>query len=372
MNRTVFSRLGSLLAAFAATSCSGEATPAARPRAASGTARHSASPTTTPQQSGVTTRLQAVSPVDEEVVWVSGVAGTYAVTADGGRTWRAGTVPGAEKLQFRDVQGVSEEVAYLLSAGAGSSSRIYKTGDGGKSWQLQFQAPPDPGFFYDCFAFWTPERGLAMADGRNGRFPALRTVDGRTWKDIGDQLPAAQPDEGAFAASGTCVATQGERRAWIVTTNSRVFASADGGERWTTSTAPIAGGTGTAGVFTVAFRDATHGIVGGGDFAGSGVVDNVARSSDGGKSWQRTAPAPVTGAIFGLGYARSAGEEDEDEEDAGRTVVVTGPGGSAWTPDEGETWHSLPGASGYWAVAFANQQVGWLVGTNGRILRVDF
>lgn len=372
MNRIVFSRLGSLLAAFAAMTCSGGTTPAARPHAAV-TAQHSASPTTTPQQSGVTSRLQAVSPVDEEVVWVSGVAGAFAVTSDGGRTWRAGTVPGAEKLQFRDVQGVSEDVAYLLAAGAGSNSRIYKTNDGGKTWQLQFQAPPDPNFFYDCFAFWTPERGLAMADGKDGRFPALRTVNGRTWKDIGDHLPAAQPNEGAFAASGTCVATQGERRAWIVTTSSRVFASADGGERWTTSTAPIAGGTGTAGIFTVAFRDASHGIVGGGDFVGAGVVDNVARSSDGGKSWQRTARAPVTGAVFGLSYARSAGEDDEDEEDAAsRTVVVTGPGGSAWTPDEGETWHTLSGASGYWAVAFASERVGWLVGTNGRILRIDF
>src|SRR5438067_7952238 len=82
-------------------------------------------PTTTPQVSGTTNRLQAVSPVDEKVVWASGINGTYVVTTDGGATWRAAVVPGAETLQFRDVQGVSEKIAYLQAAGTGTNSRIY-------------------------------------------------------------------------------------------------------------------------------------------------------------------------------------------------------------------------------------------------------
>ena len=355
----------------ASLACSGEAPARA---AATASALHAVrTPTTTPQQSGTTARLQAISPVSEKVVWASGTLGTYSVTTNGGQTWTSRVVPGAEALQFRDVQGVSETTAYLLSAGLGTDSRIYKTEDGGATWKLQFQAPNDPNYFYDCFAFWSPRRALVMGDGINGRFPALRTRDGETWRDIGDRLPAAQANEGAFAASGTCVATEGETRAWIVTTNSRVLATIDGGERWSVSTAPIAGGTGTAGVFTVAFRDRSHGIVGGGDFVGTTVVDNVARSSDGGKTWTLTARAPVTGALFGLAYARDAGDDDdEDERSSTRTVVVTGPGGSAWTADEGNTWTSFPGAAGYWAVAFASERVGWLVGTGGRILKITF
>ena len=46
------------------------------------------------QQSGSTQRLQAVSPVSDVVVWASGTGGTFAVTTDGGVTWRAGRVPG--------------------------------------------------------------------------------------------------------------------------------------------------------------------------------------------------------------------------------------------------------------------------------------
>jgi hypothetical protein len=47
-------------------------------------------------------------------------------------------------------------------------------------------------------------------------------------------------------------------------------------------------------------------------------------------------------------------------------VVVTGPGGTAWSLDEGDHWTVVPGASGFWAVAFADERSGWLVkGSNG-------
>jgi photosystem II stability/assembly factor-like uncharacterized protein len=360
------------LASAVALSCSGEIAPGSRVVGSSAEASAARAPRTTPQMSGTTNRLQAVSPVDANVVWASGVGGTYTVTTDGGRTWRAGVVPGGESLQFRDVEGVSAKVAYLLSAGSGTDSRIYKTEDGGASWKLQFQAPDDPAYFYDCFAFWTPKRGIVMADGIAERFPALRTTDGATWHAI--DLPAAQPNEAAFAASGTCVATQGERKAWIVTSNSRVFATGDGGERWAAYSAPIAGGTGTAGLFTVAFRDVRHGIVGGGDFTSAQIVDNVARSSDGGKTWRLTSRAPIAGAVFGLAYAQGRGEDGDDARDDVRppAVVVTGPGGTAWSSNEGDSWHAIDGASGYWAVSFADEHDGWAVGTQGRILKITF
>jgi hypothetical protein len=52
-------------------------------------------------------------------------------------------------------------------------------------------------------------------------------------------------------------------------------------------------------------------------------------------------------------------------------VFATGPGGSAWSPDEGDTWLALPDAAGYWSVGFGDERTGWLVGTEGRILRID-
>src|SRR6201995_5010943 len=89
-------------------------------------------PTFVPQHSCTTQLLIAVSPVDSRVVWAAGTGGTYVVTTDGGNTWRAAVVPGAESLQFRDVYAVSDRVAYLLSIGNNTTDfHIYKTIDGG-------------------------------------------------------------------------------------------------------------------------------------------------------------------------------------------------------------------------------------------------
>src|SRR3954452_6095769 len=103
--------------------------------ASAGPAKHAPrQPTLTPQNSGTAQGLIAVSPVNKKVVWASGRGGTFTVTTDGGATWRSGVVPGAAALQFRDVEGVSDRVAYLLSIGNNAGDfRIYKTIDGGST-----------------------------------------------------------------------------------------------------------------------------------------------------------------------------------------------------------------------------------------------
>jgi photosystem II stability/assembly factor-like uncharacterized protein len=329
--------------------------------------RAPSAPTLTPQESGTTQRFFAVSPVNSRVVWASAAGGTFALTTDGGDTWRSRVVPGTAALQFRDVEGVSAKVAYLLSAGTGLANRIYKTEDGGNTWTLQFQAPDDERYFYDCFDFWTPRRGITFADNVGGRFPVIKTIDGENWRDIGGRLPPAQEGEAGFAASGTCVATQGGQRAWIGTggaAEARVFATADGGNTWKVSTAPVTHGTPSSGVVSIAFRDHRHGILGGGDVGVSTTPqNNVARSRNGGKTWQLTTPTPFTGAVFGIAYV--PGHQS-------KTVVATGPSGAAWSSDEGDTWSLLPGVNDFWGVAFASHKVGWLVGGQGKILKVSF
>jgi hypothetical protein len=102
----------------------------------------------------------------------------------------------------------------------------------------------------------------------------------------------------------------------------------------------------------------------------------TATSSDGGKTWNLTNKPPVTGAIYGLSYVGGVGHSGDREgtDDNGRHAVVStaNTGGAAWTPDEGNTWFTLPGVSGFWAVAFASPKAGWLVGTGGTILKISF
>ena len=84
----------------------------------------------TPQNSNTTQLLIAVSPVDENVVWAVGTGSIFVVTTDGGNTWRTGVVPtqNAADVQLRDVQGVSDQVAYVLAIGnLPQDFAIYKT-----------------------------------------------------------------------------------------------------------------------------------------------------------------------------------------------------------------------------------------------------
>ncbi|MGA8028348.1 MAG: hypothetical protein WB992_14485 [Bryobacteraceae bacterium] len=352
-------------------------------------------PKLTPQKSGTTQLLIAVSPVNSRVVWAAGTGGTYVVTTDGGDTWKAAVVPGAENLQFRDVYAVSDKIAYLMSIGANTTDfRIYKTVDGGATWTIQF-TNETVNAFYDCFAFWTPRRGIAHSDSVNGVFPDIRTRNGMTWESIAANMPPALPGEASFAASGTCAATEGERNAWIATGGSsiaRILATRDGGDTWEAYDTPL-GSSPTAGGISVAFRDPWHGILGGGDLASNEAAE-AATSDDGGQTWTLTNKPPVKGAIFCLAYIRGKchGNNEELDRDGNcndddqrfdhaydRAVVITAEtepnfnsGAAAWTPDEGRTWFPIPEASGYWAVAFANPKAGWFVGNGGQILRIGF
>src|SRR5205085_641062 len=82
------------------------------------------------QASGTTARLRGVSAVNNNVAWASGANGTCLRTTDAGATWQLLKVPGAEALDFRDVEAFDASTAYLLSIGEGDKSRIYKTTDG--------------------------------------------------------------------------------------------------------------------------------------------------------------------------------------------------------------------------------------------------
>ena len=158
----------------------------------------------TRQKSPTTENLRGLSALSNGVAWASGAHGTYLRTLDRGKTWRAAQVPGAETLDFRDVEAFSADVAYLLSAGPGDKSRIYSTADGGKNWTLQFTNPDSKGFF-DCMAFCDRLHGIALGDPVGGKFELIVTEDrGKNWKPIPrDKIPPAVQGEGAFAASGS-------------------------------------------------------------------------------------------------------------------------------------------------------------------------
>ena len=313
----------------------------------------------TAQTSGVTARLRGVSAVTDRIAWASGTGGTVLRTADGGVTWRKLNVPDADKLDFRDIDAVSDTTAYILSIGTGPASRIYKTTDAGATWTLQF-TNADPKGFFDAMAFWDANRGLAFGDSIDGRFEILTTDNGgRSWARIPpERLPAALPNEGAFAGSGTNVAVFGADRAWIGTgaaARCRVLRTADRGRTWTIAETPVAASP-SAGIFSIAFRDARHGLTIGGDYRKEKeAIANAAATTDGGVTWT---------AVTGLGGFRSVVAHMPGSK---ASWIAVGPSGADVSADDGRTWAPVPG-DGYHAFSFARRgRGGWGVGEGGRI-----
>jgi photosystem II stability/assembly factor-like uncharacterized protein len=318
----------------------------------------------TDQPSGTSELLIAVSPVSDKIVWVSGQHGTWLRTTDGGAHWQVGQVPGADSLQFRDVHAVDASTAYLLSIGNGPQSRIYKTTDAGKHWTLQTTNPDSAGF-YDCMDFWDPMHGVAVGDAVGGQLVILTTIDGGGhWNRVRALgLPTALPNEGSFAASGTCLVTRPGGHAWIVSSNpqqARLLHTADFGQTWQLEILPITTHSGS-GPQSVSFRDPENGAVFGG---GAAVLPSdvlVAVTADGGAHWTaRTTPELKQGLWAGA-YVPGANPA---------AIVAVGPDGAVYSRDDGVTWIAIDGFD-YWSVGMASPRAGWAVGAKGRITKLS-
>lgn len=314
------------------------------------------------QQSGTSALLIGIHVVSEQVVWAAGARGTVTRSTDGGATWTAGKVPGADSLQFRDVHALDARTAWVLSIGNGPQSRIYHTRDAGATWQSQF-VNADSAAFYDCMDFWDARRGIVIGDATGRSMAVLLTTDGgATWRRVDPStLPDAQPSEGSFAASGTCVETGAAGRAWIVMstpTRARLLRTADYGRTWALETLPITTHEGS-GPQSVIFRDAMHGMVLGGGYASKPGDTLIAVTSDGGATWTPRPAPPFKVGSWGGTWVPGAQRP---------TVFAVGPSGAAVSTDEGRTWTVLDTLN-YWTVGASSPTSVWAAGTQGRVTR---
>ncbi len=316
------------------------------------------------QNSGTTSRLRGVSAVSDRVAWASGSGSTVLRTADGGATWQKLTIT-TDALDFRDIDAIDSQTAYVLSIGNGPLSRIYKTNDVGATWTLQFKND-DPKAFYDAMSFWDANHGIAVGDSIDGQFCIMTTENGgRNWVRVAaSALPPALENEGAFAASGTNIAVFGKSHAWIGTgagAKARVLRTADRGRTWQIADTPLIAGA-SAGIFSIAFRDAKHGVIVGGDYRKeSEAVDNLAVTGDGGVTW--TLMKGLSGFRSVVGYV--PGQQTG-------TLVAVGPLGTDYSTDDGHTWKALPGP-GFDTLSFApGRAIAFAAGARGSIGKLTF
>lgn len=283
--------------------------------------------------SGSTASLRGLSLVRGGVAWASGTHGTVLWSNDGGKTWNANPVPGADSLDLRSVHALNDGAGYAASAGDADKgfAKIFATGDAGRHWHQQYSTAIK-GVFLDAIAFWDVRHGIALSDPVDSAFFLLTTNDGgRTWTRIpAKNLPRVLAGEAAFAASGSSLVLNGESEVWIGTGGggrARVFHSKDRGATWSVVETPIHAAGQGAGIFSLAFLDAKRGVAVGGDYSKPSLAaTSVAITQDGGMTWA-AAKAPPAAYLSGVAFAGSAAK-----------LVAVGTIGTFVSSDSGQTW----------------------------------
>ncbi len=332
---------------------SGGVTPTATPFASP-----NVNPTPTPTPSGPYPLLPPVSlrMINATTGWAAG-SGTNRIlrTADGGSHWDdagpRGAQPGNWTTFFLDANNAW--VASSLQPGSGSadySVEIYRTADGGRTWQRTGTAMADAGWpagldFVDSRHGWLFMR-LGAAAGSEG-VAFYGTVDGgATWSKLsqtdqslasGDQghLPlGCSKLLGSPAGWGpTCMCTitslrfSDARNGVFVLTSyasagvpeSVVYSTADGGGSWRPG--PLL----PAQAYDVFFIDRSHG------WTLNAKSNSLLSSSDGGQHWSLAGPIPSTQGVMGFQFVTTEIGWATGSEPAGNTLIKTTDGGQTWT-----------------------------------------
>jgi photosystem II stability/assembly factor-like uncharacterized protein len=305
--------------------------------------------------------FRGLDAVSATTAWIAGEnitddGGPGAVyrTTDGGTTWQDVRPDVEADLAFRDVEASSARVASVLAIGEGKASRVYRTTDGGRTWTKTFQNKSKDAF-YNCIDFYPGGRtGLGVSDPVDGKFRIIRTTDsGRSWSVLKDsKMPAAFEGEFNFAASGTCLTITG-RQAYMASGGAaaRVYHSRNKGDTWSVTSQTIPA-TNAGGVFSLSFKNKRLGVAVGGDFE---QPDNGTEAA----SYKRKGSAWKSGGDLG-GYRSGSDWVDG----SGRAFVAVGPTGSDVSTDGGKSWTTWS-RTGYHAVVCVPGGC-WASGSEGR------
>jgi len=295
------------------------------------------------QPSGTTANLRSLCFINAQTGWVAGDTNFILRTTDGGANWERRVVDPAVRayypIRFRD--------ALLGFAGAGD--RLYRSSDGGATWQLL----PQTLLGYTLFnlVLTTSQKGwlvcsmIAAGDGGMG-FLYQTTDGGQTWA-LKDSSSSFMYCDIAFADTLFGMVTTDNHAVFNLIARGYMKRTTNGGATWDTVNNGSGYGKLRFGGPNYAWRSWHTFIPGGSHYYG------VHKTTDRGGSWSSIWNGYSAFAIPDSLKGWILGAQD--------TLFKTRDAGATWS------WQILPG-SYLNDLFFTDSLNGWIVGYNGLIL----
>lgn len=308
--------------------------------------------------------VEEINIVDANTVWALAFDGTsstnviqeFTLTTNGGTTWTPGVIDiGNPAVSINNISPVSATTAWISAVNGtdGSGSCIFKTTDGGATWDQQNTAGyTSSTSFINYVHFFNENVGISAGDPANGEFEIYRTTDGgANWTLVpGANIPNPLSNEWGYNGGNSAIGNN----AWIVTNKGRILKTTDMGLTWTVSQAPLTdfGSALPANSGRLIFSDANNGCLLKTSGTAAVPVYTFYTTTNGGTTW--SAGTAFTGTYRLLTYIPGT-----------TTIVATSagtPSGSAYSNNNGTTWTTIDSGAQRGVPAFFNATTGWCGG----------
>ncbi|HLH73863.1 MAG TPA: YCF48-related protein [Chloroflexota bacterium] len=226
--------------------------------------------------------LYSVAFADASHAWAGGQAGTLYSSSNGGINWVPVPVTDSSgKTRYPIIHGIaftSSSVGYLaggeLLDQMLETGEIFRTTDGGMTWNLLSNVPADEQWNSITFN----QAGVGLAVATNGDI--IRTTDGSNWTKVFSQsYPLIQLNDVAFTTDGSTAVAVGD--------NAVILRSTDAGQSWT-QVSPPSNLSNLVYLKGIAFSSSTKGSAVGGTGCTGCVGQTAISTSDGGATWSIT------------------------------------------------------------------------------------
>lgn len=275
-------------------------------------------------------------------------------TTDGGKTWKSGIIdPTGGNFFSLSIFALDTNTAWVIMTNLPSQNqgRIYKTTNGGQSWEQQTGSFNNTGNAITSIHFFNANDGVAFGSAGTGTvIDSLRiwnTSDGgSTWTRIPKSLlPAPLSGEGTWLQYGTGAYEAKGDILWFGTRKGRIWKTTDKGRTWSSSNTGV-----NITIYSIAFANKNGMLI---------TETGGLKTQDEGQSWT---PVTLPSAIYD-GYYQI---ENIPGQPLGFWLAYEGSGGStrnqirhAYTLDHGSTWVSMDNPFNVECFSFVSPTIVW-------------